>query len=509
MKKLFVLLCVFTLVVGLTMSARAALVRITFDEDGINAYIDGVTSTHLLDDGVTVVYDQGDGDLVTDQYASLGVNWIVDPNTTYNEVTMGEMFNNEFDIGSDNQVLWYNGTTVEGNIQLDFLADSLAFDYRKPSDTDPMQVKLFAGATEVYDSGVFNGEPFWQTFTYTASDPSGYFDRIQMYGPNNKKFVIDNLEVNALVTITFDEAGVTSGPTNDRYDGTQVDTQYSSLGVTWVDTLDDDPDVLTGQGVALPTEFNGDGWDTDNMLWNYGVGGGGVTPVNAPILLSVPANSFSFELRRPNAAGTVDVKLYSGNIPVHEGSVSWDPGQDWQTFFYRGDAFDKVVLESGDKFNSDNYSFSLVGNPPVLDPIGNKSVDEGELLEFTVTASDVDGGDLTLTADILGAYFTDNGDGTGTFSWTPGTADEGSYAVTFSVEDDAALTDSETITISVGDVPPAPDQNGGGGGGGGCFISLIVPQTPAEGLMGTLQLLCILTLSLLVSGYAAVRRAKS
>jgi len=135
----------------------------------------------------------------------------------------------------------------------------------------------------------------------------------------------------------------------------------------------------------------------------------------------------------------------------------------------------------------------------VLDPIGNKSVDEGELLEFTVTASDVDGGDLTLTVDTLGAYFTDNGDGTGTFSWTPATADEGSYTVTFTAEDDTALTDSETITISVG----------GGGGGGGCFISLIVPQTPAEGLVGTLQLLCILTLSLLVSGYAAVRRANN
>jgi len=410
---------------------------------------------------------------------------------------MGEMFNNEFDIGADNQILWYNGTTVEGNIELDFLADSLAFDYRKPSDTDPMQVKLFAGATEVYDSGVFNGEPAWRTFTYTAADPSGYFDRILMYGP--KKFLIDNLEVNALVTITFDEAWVTSGPTNDRYDGTHVDTQYASWGITWVDTIADDPNVLTGQGVTLPTEFNGVGWDNDNMLWNYGVGGGGVTPVNAPILLSVPANSFSFELRRPNAAGTVDVRLYSGNTLVHEGSVSWDPGQDWQTFFYRGDRFDKVVLESGDKFNSDNYSFSLVGNPPVLDPIGNKSVDEGELLEFTVTASDVNGGDLTLTIDTLGAYFTDNGDGTGTFSWTPGDADEGSYTVTFTAEDDTALTDSETITISVG----------GGGGGGGCFISLIVPQTPAEGLVGTLQLLCILTLSLLVSGYAAVRRAKS
>ena len=167
----------------------------------------------------------------------------------------------------------------------------------------------------------------------------------------------------ALVTITFDEEYVTSGPTNDRYDGTQVDTQYSFLGVTWVDTVDDDPDILTGQGVTHPGEFNGSWSDTDNMLWNYGQGGGGTTPVNAPILLSFPANSFSFEFRRPQAPSTIDVRLYMGDELVHETiGFSWDPivDGDWKTFSYSGDPFDKVVLSSGDKFNTDNYSFNMV-----------------------------------------------------------------------------------------------------------------------------------------------------
>jgi hypothetical protein len=174
----------------------------------------------------------------------------------------------------------------------------------------------------------------------------------------------------AQVTITFDEQYVTSGPTNDRYDGTQVDTQYSVLGVTWVDTVDDDPNVLTGQGVTHPGEFSGSWSDTDNMLWNYGAGGGGTTPVNAPILLSVPANSFSFQFRRPQAPGAIDVRLYMGEKLVHETiGFSWDPAVDgdWKTFFYCGDPFNKVVLSSGDKFNTDNYSFDLV---PVIDKVG-------------------------------------------------------------------------------------------------------------------------------------------
>ena len=38
------------------------------------------------------------------------------------------------------------------------------------------------------------------------------------------------------VTITFDEPYVSAGPTTNRYDGTHVDDEYFSLGITWVDT---------------------------------------------------------------------------------------------------------------------------------------------------------------------------------------------------------------------------------------------------------------------------------
>jgi hypothetical protein len=70
----------------------------------------------------------------------------------------------------------------------------------------------------------------------------------------------------ALVTITFDEPGISAGPTSDRYDGTQVDNQYASLGVTWVDTLPANA-AWTGQVVTLPSEFNGTWPDSDQMLW--------------------------------------------------------------------------------------------------------------------------------------------------------------------------------------------------------------------------------------------------
>jgi hypothetical protein len=95
---------------------------------------------------------------------------------------------------------------------------------------------------------------------------------------------------------------------------------------------------------------------------------------------------------------------------------------------------------------------TAVNQAPVLDPIGNQSVNEGQLLQFTVTASDPDPGDtLTYSATNLptGASFDPL---TQIFTWAPDFGQEGSYPnVTFTVTDDGTPveSDSEAITITV------------------------------------------------------------
>ena len=60
-----------------------------------------------------------------------------------------------------------------------------------------------------------------------------------------------------------------------------------------------------------------------------------------------------------------------------------------------------------------------VNRAPVLDPIGDRSVDEGATLGFVVSATDADGQTLTYGASNLpsGATFDPE---TRTFAWTPG-----------------------------------------------------------------------------------------
>lgn len=91
--------------------------------------------------------------------------------------------------------------------------------------------------------------------------------------------------------------------------------------------------------------------------------------------------------------------------------------------------------------------------PPTLALIGPQSVDEGNLLTFGTSASDVEGGIPIMTSSALPglAAYLDNGDGTGTFSWQTTFVDAGSYPVTFYATDfaDAALIDSELVVITV------------------------------------------------------------
>ena len=85
---------------------------------------------------------------------------------------------------------------------------------------------------------------------------------------------------------------------------------------------------------------------------------------------------------------------------------------------------------------------------PVLGPVGNKSVNGGSLLLFTVSATDADGDPLSYSASNLPAGATFNASAH-IFSWTPSSGQVGTYpSVHFQVTD-GSLTDSEDITITV------------------------------------------------------------
>jgi len=102
----------------------------------------------------------------------------------------------------------------------------------------------------------------------------------------------------------------------------------------------------------------------------------------------------------------------------------------------------------------DPFTVHVINRAPELSPIGDQIIYENQLFTLQVTATDPDDTIPTLMASNLpeGASFTDNGDGTGTFTWTPAYDQAGTYAgIHFEAIDayNKELTDSEDITITV------------------------------------------------------------
>ena len=152
-------------------------------------------------------------------------------------------------------------------------------------------------------------------------------------------------------------------------------------------------------------------------------------------------------------------------------AFTWTPGNgdigDHQVTF--------AVVDNGSPQLADEETITITvddeeNHAPELDIIGDKTVTAGELLEFTISATDPDATDiLSYSVQSLpaGADFDSDSQ---TFSWLTDTADAGSYTVTFIVVDNGTpqREDSEAITISF------TVKNSENSSGGGCFLKTIL-----------------------------------
>jgi len=94
---------------------------------------------------------------------------------------------------------------------------------------------------------------------------------------------------------------------------------------------------------------------------------------------------------------------------------------------------------------------------PVLTVPGSQTVNDGQQLQFDVSA--VDPGlvvALTATGKPSGSTFADHHNNTGTFTWTPSLTQVGSYTVSFKADDGFGGIDTKSVSIQVVHTNTAP-----------------------------------------------------
>jgi hypothetical protein len=254
-----------------------------------------------------------------------------------------------------------------------------------------------------------------------------------------------------------------------------------------------EPGTLTGD----PVNWQSQGVDsqTDVFVIEYDVTPN-ATPIDWVVGLS-DGPAFAFNdlgvITRFNPSGLLDVRnggaygndndvayqsgqVYHFKVTVDISNHTYDAEVTWQNasgfavttilatnYAFRSQQSSVAVLDTinvspGGPHQVRNISISSVtppaNNPPVLNSIGNQSVNENDLLTLQISASDADSDPLSYAASGLpaNALFSP---ANRTLTWTPGFDDSGSYDVTFSVSDGIAQ-DSEQMTISVVNVNRPP-----------------------------------------------------
>ena len=171
-------------------------------------------------------------------------------------------------------------------------------------------------------------------------------------------------------------------------------------------------------------------------------------------------------------AGTYKVGFTVTDDTLRIQSLPTDGGSSEGSIIFEGPGYSKPDY-SGGLSDSEEITITVkdTNRPPVLAEIGDKIVKEGSILEFTVSATDLDNDSIDYAASNLpeGAILlmpnmsAEAGGDSGTdinkeaiFSWTPDLGQAGTFTnIIFTVSDDGMpqLDDSEEINITVNNHP--------------------------------------------------------
>jgi hypothetical protein len=196
----------------------------------------------------------------------------------------------------------------------------------------------------------------------------------------------------------------------------------------------------------------------------------------SPILNPIPLQTMDENSVLEIAVSTADadgdsISLTANNLPIFGnfvnqgngvGSIHFAPSFEDAGFY---PAISVIAADNGTPSLSDTVIFDLMVNnvnrAPILSPIANHVVDEGDTLDVSVTAVDADGDTLLLSVNNLPPFgnFVDFGDSSGKIHFSPGFVSAGVYSNIEVIAADPgtpSLSDTLSFMLTVNGTNRAP-----------------------------------------------------
>jgi parallel beta-helix repeat protein len=313
--------------------------------------------------------------------------------------------------------VWDSKTVLNGRHTL----KTVAVDIKEQGNADIIQIVVENNSppvlTSIGNKTIDEGKLL--QFTTTATDPDG--DTLTYLASNLSQGASFDTQTHTFTwTPTYEQAGTYPNMHFEVSDGKDIDSEDITITVNNVNR----PPILSPIGNKTidenkPLEFTLTASDPDKNTLTYSTS-------NLPQGASFDTQTHTF---------------------------TWTPSYE------QAGTYDNIRFEVSDGKDIDSEDITItvnnVNRPPILSPIGNKTIDENKPLEFTLTASDPDKNTLTYSTSNLpqGASFNP---GTQTFIWTPTHEQAGEYKNIHFEVSDGDLKSSEDITITVNNVNRPP-----------------------------------------------------
>ncbi|MAQ82764.1 MAG: hypothetical protein CMH12_05970 [Maritimibacter sp.] len=323
-------------------------------------------------------------------------------------------------------------------------------------DMDPNSIAgadkgtLDSGADPTWDIGGISGaELIGSTFTITFED--GTTATGQQMGANNQGGSLGLASQDSPdLGVTLHVNGLDAGDVGTYADGGPTVTIQGEAGQT--------ARIVLTKGIIQPVENNFTGTYGDQLDAQLAALEASDFPANnaaefqtVDILLDGTVQDITTMFDFTQVPG-YDLPLNEAQLPLGFVAAVIDPANDDLPL---GPVSAPVYL---------TYSENAA---PAIDAIPAIVITEGEDASFAIVATDAEGDTIALSVDVTddsdgtpvdpASYsFTDNGDGTGSFAWTTGEPDDGTYSIEVTASDGTSTT-TQVVPLTVNeDVPPQP-----------------------------------------------------